>query len=122
MAKWLGIGLCVVLLAIGTAGYVLNNGALAPPKGVCPALINVAPFDANIIAYADLGPLRSGDFSKQFQAFEQSPQAAPYRGFVDKTNFHVERDLDQILLAVSTESQSGALILNGHFDQTKIAA
>lgn len=122
MAKWLGIGLCVVLLAIGTAGYVLNNGAPAPPRGVCPALVSAAPFDANIIAYADLTPLRSADFSKQFQAFTQSPQAASYRDFVEKTNFHVESDLDQILVAGSTESQSGALILNGRFDQPKITA
>ena len=27
MAKWLWIGIGVVLLAIGTAGYVLNSGA-----------------------------------------------------------------------------------------------
>lgn len=122
MAKWVWIGLGVVLLAIGTAGYVLNSGAPAPPKGVCPALLSAAPYDANIVAYADLTPLRSPDFSKQFRAFEQSPQAAAYRDFVDKTNFHVDRDLDHIVLAASTESQSGALIIEGRFDQPKIAA
>lgn len=122
MAKWVGIGIAVVLLAVGTAGYVLNSGAPAPPKGVCPALISAAPFDANIMAYADVTPLRSADVAKQFQTFEQSPEAAPYRDFVEKTNFHFERDLDHVLLAASTESEAGALILEGRFDQTRIAA
>lgn len=121
MAKWVGIGIAVVLLAVGTAGYVLNSGAPAPPKGVCPALVSAAPYDANILAYMDLAPLRSAEFSKGFQTFEQSPAAAPYRDFVDKTNFRVDRDLDHLLLAGSTESQSGALILEGHFDQARIA-
>lgn len=121
MAKWVGIGIAVVLLAVGTAGYVLNSGAPAPPKGVCPALVSAAPYDANILAYMDLAPLRSGEFSKGFKTFEQSPQAALYRDFVEKTNFHVDRDLDHVLIAGSTESQSGALILEGRFDQARIA-
>lgn len=121
MAKWVGIGIAVVLLAVGTAGYVLNSGAPAPPKGVCPALVSAAPYDANILAYMDLSPLRSAQFSKGFQMFEQSPEAAPYRDFVEKTDFHIDRDLDHLLFAASTESQSGALILEGHFDQARIA-
>lgn len=122
MAKWVGIGIGIVLLAIGTAGYVLNSGAPAPPKGVCPALISAAPYDANIVAYADLTPLRSADFSKQLSALEQAPQAAFYRDFVAKTNFHIDRDLDHILLAASTESASGALIIEGRFDQPRIVS
>lgn len=121
MAKWVWIGLGVVLLAIGTAGYVLNSGAPAPPKGVCPALLSAAPVDANAVMYADLTQIRSADFSKQFSAFEQSPQAAAYRDFVDKTNFHLDRDLDHVLLAFSTESAAGALLLDGRFDQGRIA-
>jgi len=122
MAKWVGIGIAVVLLAVGTAGYVLNNGAPAPPKGVCPALISAAPYDANLVAYADLTPLRSIDLSKQLQTLEQSPEAATYRDFLEKTHFHFDRDLDHILLAASTESQTGALLLEGRFDQQSISA
>ena len=122
MAKWLWIGVGVVLLAIGTAGYVLNSGAPAPPKGVCPALLSAAPFDANIVAYADLTSMRSADLTKQFKTFEQTPQAAAYRDFVANTNFHIDRDLDHILLAASTEGQNGALVLEGRFDQPRVSS
>ena len=122
MAKWLWIGAGVVLLAIGTAGYVLNSGAPAPPKGVCPALLSAAPFDANIVAYADLTSMRSADLTKQFKTFEQTPQAAAYRDFVANTNFHIDRDLDHILLAASTEGQNGALVLEGRFDQPRVSS
>jgi len=122
MAKWLWIGAGVVLLAIGTAGYVLNSGAPAPPKGVCPALLSAAPFDANIVAYADLTSMRSADFSKQLKTFEQTPQAAGYRDLVANTNFHIDRDLDHILLAASTEGQNGALVLEGRFDQPRVSS
>jgi hypothetical protein len=122
MAKWLWIGAGVVLLAIGTAGYVLNSGAPAPPKGVCPALLSAAPFDANIVAYADLTSMRSSDLTKQFKTFEQTPQAAAYRDFVANTNFHIDRDLDHILLAASTEGQNGALVLEGRFDQPRVSS
>jgi hypothetical protein len=122
MAKWIWVGLGVVLLALGTAGYVLNSGAPAAPAGVCPTLLAAAPFDANIVAYADFAALHSADLSKQFSAFENSPQAAPYRDFVEKTNFHLERDLDHVLLTASTESQGAALVLEGRFDQPRISA
>ncbi|HKN59844.1 MAG TPA: hypothetical protein VJW93_01615 [Candidatus Acidoferrales bacterium] len=121
MAKWLWIGAGVVLLSIGTAGYVLNSGAPAPPQGVCPALLSAAPFDANIVAYADLTSMRSADLTKQFKTFEQTPQAAAYRDFVANTNFHIDRDLDHILLAASTEGQNGALVLEGRFDQPRVS-
>lgn len=122
MAKWLWIGLGVVLLAIGTAGYVLNSGAPAPPKGVCPAVFAAAPYDANIVAYADFTAMRSSDLTKQFNSLEQTPQAAVYRDFVDKTNFHLDRDLDHILLAAAVESQAATLVLEGRFDQPRISA
>ncbi|HTS12928.1 MAG TPA: hypothetical protein VMH00_12480 [Candidatus Limnocylindrales bacterium] len=120
--KWLWIGLGVVLLAVGAAGYVLNSGAPAAPKGVCPALLSAAPVDANIVGYLDLTPLRTAEMASQFGAFEQSPQAASYRDFVEKTNFHLDRDLDHVLLAASTDSGSAALILDGRFDQPRISS
>ncbi len=122
MAKWLWIGAGVALLAIGTAGYVLNSGAPAPPKGVCPALLSAAPFDSNIVAYADLTGIRSAELTKQFEAIGQTPQVAAYRDFVANTNFHIDRDLDHILLAASTESQGAALVLEGRFDQAHVSA
>lgn len=122
MAKWFWIAAGVVLLAIGTAGYVLNSGAPAPPKGVCPALLSAAPFDANIVAYADLTSMRSADLTKQFKTLEQTPQAAAYQDFVANTNFHIDRDLDHILLTASTESQGAALILEGRFDQPRVSS
>jgi len=120
--KWLWIGLLVVLLAIATGAYVWNSGAPAIPPGTCPALLSAAPFDANAVGYADLTSLRSSELSSRMAAFEKTPQGAAYRDFVEKTNFHIDRDLDRILFTASADSQGGALILEGRFDQARIAA
>ncbi|HUJ30891.1 MAG TPA: hypothetical protein VLY23_06390 [Candidatus Acidoferrum sp.] len=122
MAKWIGVGLGVVLLAVAAAGYVLNSGAPAAPAGVCPALLSAAPLDANVVGYVDLASIRSPELARQMGALEQSPQAAAYRDFVEKTNFHLDRDLDHLLFAGSTESQGVALVLEGRFDQPRISA
>jgi hypothetical protein len=121
MAKWILAFVGVVVLAAGTAAYVAMNGTPPVPTGACPALISSAPYDANVVMYADLSSLRSTDISRQLEAIESAPQAAPFRDFVEKTNFHFERDLDHILLTASANSNAGALVLEGRFDQPKIA-
>ena len=72
--------------------------------------------------YADLTGLRSTDLARRFEAIQNAPQAAGYRDFVDKTNFHVERDLDHIMLTGSANANSGSLVLEGRFDQARITA
>lgn len=120
--KWLWIGLGVVAISLATAGYVLNSGAPAVPTGACPALVSAAPYDANLIAYVDFAGLRSTALSQQFDSVQKMPQAAAYRDFVEKTNFHIDRDLDHIILTASADSQGADLVLEGRFDQPRIAA
>jgi hypothetical protein len=120
--KWLWIGLGFVAISLATAGYVLNSGAPAAPTGACPALVSAAPYDANLVAYVDFASLRSAALSEQFDSLEKMPQAAAYRDFVEKTNFHIDRDLDHILLTASADSQGVALVLEGRFDHPQIAA
>jgi hypothetical protein len=117
--KWLWIGLGVAAISLVTAGYVLNSGAPPIPKGQCPALVSAAPFDANLVAYVDFAGLRSTTLSQQLDSFQKMPQAGPYRDFVEKTNFHIDRDLDHIMLSASGDSQGATLVLEGRFDQPR---
>jgi len=120
MAKWIISGIVLVGLALGTAAYVVTTGTPAVPSGVCPALLSVAPYNANVILYADFTTLRSAEFSRNFDAFQKSPQAGPFRDFLEKTNFHPDRDLDHVLLTATADSNAGALVLEGRFDSARI--
>jgi hypothetical protein len=122
MAKWILSFIAVVGLAAGTAAFVAMRGTPPVPTGACPALISSAPYDANVVMFADLTSLRTTDISRQLAAIENAPQAAAFRDFVEKTNFHFERDLDHILLTATANSNAGALVLEGRFDQAKIIA
>lgn len=122
MAKWILIVVGVVALAAGAAAYVAMSGTPPIPTGACPAILSVAPYDANLVMYVDLTGSRNDNFSRQLDAIQNSPAGAMYRDFIEKTNFHFERDLDHILLTASASSNSGALVLEGRFDKAKIAA
>jgi hypothetical protein len=120
MAKFIWIGVGVLVLGAAVGGYVLNSGAPPIPKGGCPAAVSLAPYDSDIVAYADFASLRSSVTQQQMDALTRSPGAAALNQFVAATNFHVERDLDHIMLAASVESSSGGLVLDGRFDQAKL--
>jgi hypothetical protein len=122
MLKWIVIFVGVVALAAGAAAYVAMNGTPPIPTGACPAILSAAPYDANVILYADLTSLRTADISRQFAAMQNMPELAAYRDFVAKTNFHIERDLDHVLLTASAGSNSGSVVLEGRFDQPMINA
>lgn len=122
MAKWIFIVVGVVVLAAGAAAYVAMTGTPPVPTGGCPALLASAPYDADVVMYADLTGLRSADVSHRLAEFQKSPQAAAFMDFVDKTNFHLDRDLDHVMLTVSANSNGGAIVLEGRFDQPKIIA
>ncbi len=122
MAKWIVIVVGVVVLAAGAAAYVAMTGTPPIPTGACPALLSAAPYDADLVMYADFTSLRSADLSRQLEAIQKTPQAAAFQDLVDKTNFHLDRDLDHVMLTASANSNSGALVLEGRFDQPKIIA
>jgi hypothetical protein len=120
MAKFIWIGLGVLVLGAAVGGYVLNSGAPPIPKGGCPAAVSLAPYDSDIVAYADFASLRSSVTQQQMDALTRSPGAAALNQFIAATNFHVERDLDHIMLAASVESGTGGLVVDGRFDQAKL--
>lgn len=122
MAKWILIIVGVVVLAAGAAAYVAMTGTPPVPTGACPALLSAAPYDANLVMYADFTGLRSADLSRQLEAIQKTPEAAVFQDLVDKTNFHLDRDLDHVMLTASMNSNAGALVLEGRFDQPKIIA
>ena len=120
MAKFVWIGVGVLLLGAAACAYVLNNGAPPIPKGGCPAAVSLAPYDSDIVAYVDFASLRSAVPQQQLDALTHSPSAAALNQFVAATNFHFESDLDHITLVASTSSSSGALVFDGRFDQAKL--
>lgn len=120
MAKFIWIGVGALVLGAAVGGYVLNSGAPPIPKGGCPAAVSLAPYDSDIVAYADFASLRTSVTQQQMDALTRSPGAAALNQFMAATNFHIERDLDHIMLAASVESSSGGLVLDGRFDQPKI--
>jgi hypothetical protein len=128
MSKPILAGVAVVLLAAGVGGYALTAGAPAAPKGGCPALVSLAPYAANFVAYGDMAALRNSSFAHQLSsgtnttADATSPLPQDYQEFIRATDFHIERDLDHVMLEGSIESAAGGLILEGRFDQEKISS
>ncbi len=120
MSKPILIGVVVVILAAGIGGYTLMNGAPSIPKGGCPALVSVAPYDANFLAYGDIAKLRDSGLRHQMDSMPAAPTPPQFLEFVEGTNFHAERDLDRVMLSGSIDSAVGAIVLEGRFDQPKI--
>jgi hypothetical protein len=121
MAKFIWIGVGVLVLGAAVGGYALNSGAPPIPKGGCPATVSLAPYDSDFVTYADFGALRTSVTQQQMDALSRTPGAAAFNQFVSATNFHIERDLDHIMLAASVDSSAGGLVLDGRFDQVKLA-
>jgi len=130
MVKPILAGVAAVALAVGVGGYALTAGAPAAPKGGCPALVSVAPYAANFVAYGDLSTLRNSSFAHRLSPGSSagsgysanSPLPQEYQEFIRATDFHFERDLDHVMLEGSIESAAGGLILEGRFDQEKISS
>jgi hypothetical protein len=127
MTKPILAGVVVVALAAGVGGYALTAGAPAAPKGGCPALISVAPYAANFVAYGDMAILRNSSLARQLSSGANTGTSSnaslpkEYLDFINATDFHVERDLDHVMLEGSVESAAGGLIVEGRFDQQKIS-
>jgi hypothetical protein len=122
MSKPILVGVIVVALAAGVGGYAVMAGAPAAPKGGCPALVSMAPYDANFIAYGDFATMRNSSLAHKMNTGANNP-ALPkeYQDFVAQTNFHFETDLEHIMVEGSVDSAAGGLVLEGKFDQPKIS-
>ena len=94
MSKPILAGVIVVALAAGVGGYAVMAGAPAAPKGGCPALVSMAPYDANFIAYGDFATMRNSSLAQKMNpGANKAPLPKEYQDFVAQTNFHIESDL-----------------------------
>jgi len=122
MSKPILAGVAVVALAAGVGGYALTSGAPAAPKGGCPALVSVAPYNANVVAYGDLANLRKSGWADKMNPAAGAPLPKDYQDFITETNFHIEKDLDHVMLEGSFDAAAGAVVLEGRFDKDKISS
>ena len=105
MSKPILAGVIVVALAAGVGGYAVMGGAPAAPKGGCPALVSMAPYDANFIAFGDFATMRNSALAQKMNSGANTPPLPKeYQDFLAETNFHIERDLQHIMVEGSVDS------------------
>jgi hypothetical protein len=104
----------LVVLGLLASAVFLRMRAAPEPARLLP--------ECDGILYANLKPLRA------FTNFGQKPTAwAPeYRSFVEQTGFELERDLDEVALAMHAPQNAQhetrySEVMLGHFDSTKVA-
>jgi hypothetical protein len=88
-------------------------------------MLSLMPEDASAVVYLDMTQLRSSPLLEQL--FRWAPQPAPdgdYAQFLQATDFHYERDLDRLALAINNQSKDSTAfaIVEGRFDRKKIEA
>jgi hypothetical protein len=123
MFKWIILGILAVVLAGGSAAYVVLSAAPHSPGGACPAVFADTPYDSNAIVYFDAAAMRDNAFAQKFNSLEKSAVAAPaYADFVEKTGLNPDRDIDHVLLSFNFVDSTGSAVLEGRFDAPKIGA
>jgi hypothetical protein len=88
-------------------------------------LLAFVPPDATSVVFIDLDQLRASPFLATLYAWAPHPaEDADYTQFVAETGFHYERDLAQVLVAVSNRgsSRSTLALARGKFDRKKMEA
>jgi len=120
--KRTGIYLLVIVVAtLGLLAVVRENHASAAGAAF-PDLIELAPADSTMVAYADLAALRQSPLVQQLTSLAQPPQTdSDYTAFVSATGFDYQRDLDRVMVTMNSANPDKALVLaEGRFDQEKI--
>ena len=88
-----------------------------------PDLIELAPAESSMIAYADVEALRESPLVQQLAALAQPTQVdRDYAEFVSETGFDYQRDLDHVLLTAGSGATSGKTLIfaEGRFNRQKI--
>src|SRR5688572_23673363 len=112
----------VLALAAGSFWYGMHSYRASASEAI-PSLIDLAPPDATVIAYADVETLRKSALVQQFAAFAQPTQVdREYADFVEGTGFDYQRDLDRVLITTTGNSPTTrtVVIAEGRFDHYKI--
>lgn len=119
------IGLVVIVLLLGAAGFGAYWKWRTPQISMREELLAMMPADANAVIFIDFHELRSAPFFAQLYASAPKPQADPeYAQFMKDTGFDYERDLDLIAVAYfkNTVHPTFFAAATGRFDQQKISA
>ena len=87
-----------------------------------PTLLELAPADATLLAYADVGTLRDLPLVRYLLSMAGPATVdKDYADFISATGFDYQRDLDRIVIA-SRAAPSGQMLVfaEGRFDRTRI--
>ncbi len=88
-------------------------------------LLEIMPADASTVIFADVAGLRNAPFIAQLYAWAPQPEPdEDYAQFLKETNFHYERDLDHLAVALKKTAQDSTFfaVADGRFDRQKISA
>ena len=87
-----------------------------------PELIDLAPADSTLVAYADLAALRASPLVQVLAAMAQPSNVDhDYAEFVRATGFDYQKDLDRFVIATRTGTAAQTLVFaEGRFDHARI--
>jgi hypothetical protein len=105
----------VLLIAIAAGVFVYQQKT--PPKTVL-----LLP-QGDVVLYLNFAPAPFVNLAHIF-GWKELPQSIvpwQYPEFTERTNFHVDRDLDEIAISLSRgEKVEGSILLKGRFDQDRL--
>jgi hypothetical protein len=115
--------LAAAAVAVAALGYAARTRHPAASDRL-PELVEMAPTDATVVAYADLRALRSSPLIERLTTMARPVRAdRDYANFVSATGFDYRRDLDRVVLAVRPNGATYDTLVfaEGRFDREKIA-
>jgi hypothetical protein len=98
----------------------LAAGALMLPA-VDPALINMVPADAKMIAGVDVDRAKNSAFGQKLMAQIREDEKG-FQEFLAATGFDPRRDMREVVVAGSDEKKHGLVLMRGTFDMAKLRA
>jgi hypothetical protein len=119
------IAVALIAAALLIAVFLLARFHSESEESARQHLLHLAPNDATAVIFADVHALSATPFlAKLFSWAPQPTQDAEYTQFVRETGFSYERDLNRIMIAVSSHGSATSMfaIADGKFDRKKIEA
>jgi hypothetical protein len=117
----------IVAIVVAAAGALAFGYALkarrAAEAGSLPDLVQLAPADSTLIAYADVAALRQSPILQHLAELAQPTNVDhDYAEFVHATGFDYQRDLDRVAIAGRAGAPAGHTLIfgEGHFNHEKI--
>jgi len=122
MTRWRIAAALLICAAIALfLGYRIRSRRDAA-TGALPEILDLAPPDSSLVAYADVAALRAAPLVQHLIALAQPASVdRDYADFVSAIGFDYQRDLDRVVIA-SRSDQPGQVLAfaDGRFDRDKI--